>query len=240
MTKCVILAGGLGTRLRSMVSDVPKPMADICGKPFLSHLMKFYINNLTKVEFIISIGYKGEKIKNYFGSEFCGSSISYAEEFKPLGTGGALLKIMNELEFKEEPFLLVNGDSYIDYNFQNMCQTHLTNGADVTVCAMRANENDRYGGIELNKQSTQVMRFRSEKGKKGDLANAGVYLISPTKVFHECLALNKNKFSFEADFLSDFVHVSCVRAYETKGYFIDIGIPGDYVKAKEHFAMRLN
>jgi D-glycero-alpha-D-manno-heptose 1-phosphate guanylyltransferase len=95
MKTLIILAGGFGTRLQTVVSNVPKPMAPVLGKPFLHHLMKFY-TRATDIEFLISVGYKSEKIIEHFGTEFNGSKVKYFNEDEPLGTGGALLKILDD------------------------------------------------------------------------------------------------------------------------------------------------
>ena len=242
MIKCIILAGGLGKRLRSVVSNVPKPMANICGKPFLHYLLEFYSCNFIEVDFFISIGYKKEIIKNYFGTKFHNSNINYVEETSPLGTGGALLRVLNEykFEFEKNPFLLVNGDSFIEYNINKMWKTHLNNGADITICTMIANESDRYGTIEFNKKTKRVTKFNSKKGNLGDPANGGVYLINPTNFFEKLSIYNQDKFSFESDFLENYIGKLFIQSFETKGYFIDIGIPKDYLKAQHKFAKRLN
>ena len=242
MIKCIILAGGLGKRLRSVVSDVPKPMANICGKPFLHYLLEFYNSSLNKVEFFISIGYKKEIIKNYFGSKFYNSNINYVEETSPLGTGGALVRVMNEyeFEFKKNPFLLVNGDSFIEYNINKMFKTHLNNRADITICTMIANEHDRYATIKFNEKTKSVTEFNSKKGKVGDLANGGVYLINPTDLFKKLLNCNRDNFSFETDFLENYVEKLFIQSFKTKGYFIDIGVPKDYLNAQQKFGKSFN
>jgi D-glycero-alpha-D-manno-heptose 1-phosphate guanylyltransferase len=116
MTVAYILAGGLGTRLRSVVSDVPKPMAPICGQPFLKLLLNFWIKQgITK--FIISVGYLKEKVISFFGKEHNGIFIEYFEEDTPLGTGGALIILSKRLK---EDFIVINGDTFFDVSLPQL------------------------------------------------------------------------------------------------------------------------
>ncbi|MDC3092790.1 sugar phosphate nucleotidyltransferase, partial [Paracoccaceae bacterium] len=114
----MILAGGQGTRLKTLVSDRPKPMADINGKPFLYHQIKFLIFNKFK-RFIICTGYKGDYIKSYFGDSFWGCSINYSQESEPLGTGGAVIKAISDYKIKD-PFILLNGDTYFPIDISRL------------------------------------------------------------------------------------------------------------------------
>ena len=122
MTEAIILAGGLGTRLRSRVSDRPKPMAEVAGRPFLEHLLFYYANQGAK-HFVISVGYKGNIIKDHFGDSFKNIAITYVFEDKPLGTGGAILKSFESLK-SNEPFLLLNGDAIFRFNLKSIYKNH--------------------------------------------------------------------------------------------------------------------
>ena len=116
MTVAFVLAGGLGTRLRSEVSEVPKPMAPVDKKPFLEYILNFWISQgVTK--FIISVSYKRESIINYFGNSYNGVQIEYFIEKNPLGTGGGLVKIADQLK---ETFVVINGDTFFEISLKEM------------------------------------------------------------------------------------------------------------------------
>ena len=102
----MILAGGLGTRLQEVVGNVPKPLASVRGRPFLEYLLSYWINN-NAYRFILSVGYKHQQIMNHFGSSFNGIPVTYVIEDEPLGTGGALLKVLDENNLEDDFFLLM-------------------------------------------------------------------------------------------------------------------------------------
>jgi len=121
--KTIILAGGLGTRLRNIIPEKPKPMALICGKPFLEWQIKL-LKKFDLIHLIFCIGYKGEMIKNYFGDgKKFGVYIEYAEEREPLGTGGAL-KNAKSYVVGEDKFVVMNGDTYLDLDFIDFLEFH--------------------------------------------------------------------------------------------------------------------
>ena len=239
MITCIILAGGLGTRLRSVVSDVPKPMALVQEKPFLEHLMEFYIKK-HKMKFIISIGYKGEFISSYFGSNIHGSTIEYVHEEAPLGTGGALNRVLNNTHIEEKLFFVINGDSFVDYNFLEMQDIHIKSMNDLTITTMYANEINRYGGLKVDKNSQQVTSFLSSKCEIGEVANAGIYAFSNNHHIHSTLKNLAPKFSLESDFLPKYILENKVGYYHTDNKFLDIGVPRDYLKANKLFESEHN
>ena len=199
--------------------------------------MKFY-THATDVEFLISVGYKSEKIINHFGTEFEGSKISYINEDEPLGTGGALLKILNDGAIGPEPFFMVNGDSFIEYNFNEMYSAHIESNAALTMGTMRANEVNRYGGVEVENGSNRIIGFSSGKCGVGETSNAGMYIFSNSEYLHESLSTCGQKFSFESDFLIKYVSSTIVNQFETNGDFLDIGVPKDYRKVDNFFKQR--
>ncbi|MBK6819132.1 MAG: NTP transferase domain-containing protein [Bacteroidetes bacterium] len=148
---CIILAGGLGTRLKSVVSDKPKCMADINGKPFLyyvcQHLMKFHFCKI-----VFSVGYQKEMIIDYVTShrnEFK-FAFDFAEETEPLGTGGAIL---NALPYSDtEDFFVVNGDTFFDVNFDDMLKAQQEKMADCTIALKKMQHADRYGLVQMNEE----------------------------------------------------------------------------------------
>ena len=231
--EAIILAGGKGTRLRSVVSDVPKPMAplDAKGTPFLAFLLAELQNQgVTRV--ILSVGYKAEIIEDYFGTAFTGSQglppleLIYAREEQPLGTGGG---VKAALELCREPqVFLLNGDTFFDVNLTAMRQWHYALGADVTLAAKEMFDFDRYGTLELT--GGRIVSFREKEPCERGLINGGVYLLARDLLQD----FAQEKFSLEQDFLVPRVADGSllVAAYKSNGYFVDIGIPEDYFRAQ--------
>lgn len=226
MTVAVILAGGLGTRLRSAVPDLPKPMADVRGKPFLAYLMSYWIDNGV-TRFVISVGYKRESIIGYFGHQYRGVPIEYVEEETPLGTGGGLLLATERLR---EPFVLLNGDTFFEVQLEALVNFHRSKGSKWTFTLFCANEANRYGGVVLDSNS-RIQSLATAKGDVGALANGGVYLLEPN-------ALNSRKFNVGQKYsLEDEVIPALLESnvpfygFESGGQFLDIGVPTDYFRA---------
>jgi D-glycero-alpha-D-manno-heptose 1-phosphate guanylyltransferase len=226
--KAIILAGGLGTRLRQVVSDVPKPMAPIDGKPFLARQMDHWIS--AGVDgFVLSVGYLRETITSYFGDEYGGVPVCYAVEEAPLGTGGALLLAMEALP-TSEPFLLLNGDTYFDVDVPSLLDLHAKRKSGITFSLFRAGEPDRFGGVRMTPEG-RITEFRSGKAAVGDLGNGGVYLIEPSAMSVKYKA-DGTKLSFEEDILPErFANGVAFYGLECSGNFVDIGVPKDYAAA---------
>lgn len=228
MTVAVILAGGLGTRLRCAVPDLPKPMADVLGKPFLEYLLDYWIGQGIS-KFVLSVGYKRESIMNYFGRSFEGVPIEYIEEDEPLGTGGGLLLASRRMR---DPFVLLNGDTFFEIQLHTLIDFHRSKGSKWSFALFRANEQGRYGGVNLDNDG-RIRSLDTAKGEVGELANGGVYLIDP-------VALNSAKFNFGQNYsLEDDVIPTLLDndipffGFESRGSFLDIGVPEDYFRAAD-------
>jgi D-glycero-alpha-D-manno-heptose 1-phosphate guanylyltransferase len=226
MTTAVILAGGLGTRLRSVVPNMPKPMAKIGERPFLEYLMDYWINQGV-TQFVLSVGYKSRIIIDHFGSKYKKIPITYAEEIEPLGTGGALILAAQGLN---KPFLLLNGDTYFEVSFKELNFFHQHNQSDWTIALFKANEPDRYGGITLDANSN-ISHLKTAKSQSGEFANGGVYLINP--MILDCSLFEPGKkYSLEDEVLPVLITgKKKIMGFKQSGRFLDIGIPSDY-----HFA----
>lgn len=225
----VILAGGLGTRLRSVVTDVPKPMAPIEGRPFLEYLLDYWIDQGIE-RFILSVGYRSEVIIDHFGNGYRQVPIAYAFESQPLGTGGGLLQALEHLTEGEESFLLLNGDTWFALDlmaFQQFAEQHR---AGVCLALFRASEADRYMGIDIDTDG-HIHRFASQRGQLGALANGGVYWVRRTSLNHldyqpgQVLSLEEQLLPKLMD------NGTPLLGFETSGSFIDIGLPHDYHRA---------
>jgi D-glycero-alpha-D-manno-heptose 1-phosphate guanylyltransferase len=224
----IILAGGFGTRLKSIIGDtIPKPMADINGKPFLEILIENIISQSVSVSrIILSTGYKHEVIFNYFGNSYKNIPIRYIQEFEPLGTGGALLYSINSMDIKE-PFFLLNGDTFIQFDVNKIIEK-LDLPIDGVIVTRKVDDISRYGGIEI--QSDNMITKIIEKGSSGSgIINSGVYLLKPDAILESIKKIKLTKsFSFEVDLMPYLFENYKYRAFEVENYFIDIGVPDDY------------
>lgn len=223
----IILAGGLGTRLRAVVPHLPKPMAPINGRPFLEYQLDYWITQGVR-HFILSVGYKCDIIIKHFGEQYREAQIEYAIEETPQGTGGALLLALKVLQ-PEQPFLVLNGDTLFDVQLQALQHYHAETRSEWTIAMFRSESSGRYGMIECAVDG-QVKHFSSNKAKPGDLANGGVYFISPAALLllKRCTA---TVISLEENLLPNFL-VQGGRCYGMPCYenFIDYGLPEDYIR----------
>lgn len=228
VNEAIILAGGLGTRLRSIVKDVPKPMADINGKPFLEYIFR-YIKHFGINKVILAVGYKADIIKNYFGNRFNGISIIYSEEKELLGTGGAIKQAIIFSEVNN--VFIINGDTFFDVDLNKVYQFHMRKKAALTIALRYIKNADRYGIIEIDEKNT-VRKFLEKGEKKEGYINGGIYLID--KSFFLSFDLPK-RFSFEKDFLEKNYELCNFYGIPFDTYFVDIGVPEDYERAKKEF-----
>jgi D-glycero-alpha-D-manno-heptose 1-phosphate guanylyltransferase len=222
----IILAGGFGTRLQSVVNDVPKPMAPVAGRPFLEWVLDHCLENGIK-EAILSVGYKSETIINHFGKEYKGIQIKHAVEHEPLGTGGAIRYAMEMLK-DDKNCLILNGDTLFKSDLQKLYSSYIEKSADLIVSLRRMFDFDRYGLVEIN-ESNRIISFQEKKHCDEGLINGGVYIVSSKLIKH--IFPEVKSFSFEKDFLEQYVKQLNFIGIEQAGYFIDIGIPEDFEKA---------
>jgi len=228
VTTAVILAGGLGTRLRSVLPDIPKPMAPINGRPFLEYQMEYWVaQGIT--DFIISVGYLRDQIIEHFGENYHGCPVQYAVEEVPLGTGGGVLAAAQYLS-SDASFLLLNGDTFFDVDLIALQAFHRKSDSEWTFSMFRAAESGRYMGMQVGSDG-RITDVGSTLGVEGALANGGVYLIDPKVLVASAWTAGK-KFSLEADLVPEaFKHGVRFFGFESGGRFIDIGVPEDYARA---------
>jgi D-glycero-alpha-D-manno-heptose 1-phosphate guanylyltransferase len=225
----IILAGGLGTRLKEAVPDLPKCMAPINGVPFIKHVIDYFTSQGIE-RFIFSLGYKSEIIIDYLEKEFPGLSYKIALEQDPLGTGGA---IKNACSFAEgKNVLITNGDTLfkVDIGFLENFQT--LSGSYCTLCLKPMQNFDRYGVVEINDENC-IESFKEKQFYKEGLINGGVYALNKNKFLKEELP---EKFSFEKDYLEKLFTTHEMYGIVQDAYFIDIGIPEDYERAAKELA----
>ena len=223
--EAIILAGGLGTRLRPVVSDVPKPMAPVADKPFLYHLIQYVIKQgVTRV--ILSIGYKGDVIIDYFNHNPCGIEISFAFETEPLGTGGAIVNGMQKCH--GDSILVLNGDTFFAMDYSAFIETYNKFTTPVSMALRYLKQNKRYGQAVL--QNGYIVKFESAGDNEPGWINAGIYLIR--KNLFDGFDLPE-KFSFEQDFIEANIQKLNPVGHQSDAAFIDIGIPDDYQRAAD-------
>ena len=225
VTEAVVLAGGLGTRLRSVVSDVPKAMAPIAGQPFLAYLLQFLAaQGIRRV--VLAVGYRHETIRAWFGSRYHGLELVYSVENEPLGTGGGLRLA---LPLVEGGFAFVlNGDTFLRLNYAAMAATLEGHGAlDLVVALREVPDAGRYGAVVVENGRIQGFQVRGTEGP--GLINAGSYLMAQD-IFQRYPM--PAKFSFESDFLEARCGELRPLAFQCDAPFIDIGIPEALAEAQ--------
>ena len=227
--EAIILAGGLGTRLRSAVPDLPKCMAPVAGKPFLWYVID-YLQKQGVEKFIFSLGYKHEVIEAYVNAQCSMLPIQYSIEKEPLGTGGAIKLACTKLT--EQTALVLNGDTMFKVELNKLVSFHNNCEAHCTLSLKPMKNFDRYGVVELNKDYS-IHSFKEKQFYESGLINGGVYALHAEKFLAEELP---QKFSFEKDYLEKFYNQRKMYGVVQDAYFIDIGIPEDYEKANTEFA----
>ena len=220
--EAIILAGGFGTRLRSVVSDVPKPMAPIGGRPFLEilldHLIASHFDHV-----VLSTGYMHEKIEAHFGNAYKGLPLSYAVENEPLGTGGGMRNALAQCN--ENDIVVINGDTLFRIDYDDFARFYKTHPTRLAVVLRQVPDTTRYGSVSTD-CCDRIAHF-TEKSAAGGLGtiNGGIYMLNRSLL--EQFPLGQ-PFSFEKDILQKQYADEPFFAYVSSAYFIDIGIPEDY------------
>ena len=223
--EAVILAGGFGTRLMSIVSEVPKPMALIKDLPFLSYLL----DQLYKYEFekvILAVGYKYEVIESYFGTSYKNIELVYSVEKEPLGTGGAIFNTVRLIG--SDYFFVLNGDTFFEVDFTRMEEKFLQSNSGLMVALKPMVNFDRYGTVTTDGE--RITSFNEKRFCEKGLINGGIYMIMKDWLNERVI---DKVFSFEKDILEKLAGKENITYYISDGYFIDIGVPEDYERAVE-------
>lgn len=226
----VVLAGGFGTRLAAVVSDVPKPMAPVAGRPFLEHLLlNLARQGLRRV--VLATGHKREIIRAHFGAAWQGLSLGYAEETTPLGTGGALAAAFASQGIDEA--IVLNGDTWCDAELAPLCETHAGSRSLTTLTLVEVPDGSRYGQVKVGEG--WVTGFAEKGASAGPvLINAGLYVVRRAAL-DACA--ETPPFSFEEKVLQARAAERVFRAHVAAGArFIDIGVPEDYRRAQDMLA----
>lgn len=227
--EAIVLAGGLGTRLRSVVADLPKALAPVAGRPFLTYLLdQLAANGLRRV--ILATGYMAEMVQRTIGTNWAGMDIVYSREPEPLGTGGAVRLASTLLQGKGVH--LLNGDTFLRYEMSAMEQVVRGSGAALGVALARVDDVGRYGVVEV--ENERVRAF-DEKGATGPgLINAGCYFLTASGL--DMLPGDNGAYSFETQVLVPRARAGELIAFTNTRDFIDIGVPEDFARAQQLFA----
>ncbi len=230
--EAIVLAGGFGTRLRSVISDVPKPMAPVLGRPFLEYILDDLIKKGVN-RIVLAVSYKYEIIKNYFGYSYRDVEIIYSIEESPLLTGGAIKQALGFC-FEEEVFV-VNGDTFFDVDLRSMKYFKKTKDALFVLATCSMKNFDRYGTVEVD-DSNCITCFNEKKPTDKGLINGGVYLLNKS-IFKDIAEVS---FSLEEKVLDSLLLSRAVFSFSSNGYFIDIGIPSEYERVQHDFKCRFS
>jgi len=231
LKQVLILAGGFGSRLKAVVSDVPKPLAPVCGKPFLKHLIENYISQGGR-DFVFLLHYESVLIQSMITEMFDDNTFpniktTFIVEDEPLGTGGSIKNAINLLNISKS-FLVVNGDTWLGDGLAEM------NSSDPnTIAAVTVKDCSRYGALIVDSNKVAKFLEKDSFSRKG-LINAGLYHLCPN-IFS---GATKNKsFSLENEVFPALAEKMELNALQVISDFIDIGIPEDYFKFCEWIKM---
>lgn len=222
--QAIVLAGGLGTRLRSVLGRTPKVIAPVDGKPWLAWVLQsLAASGFTRV--CLALGYGREAVRQALEAHDFGSmEILYSEETEPLGTGGALRFAAKTLP--RLPTFALNGDTWVDVPWATMLKKHIDLEGDLSIAIRHVKDRSRYGAIEL--RDRRIVAF-GEKEKRGPgYINAGVYLLDPAHLLARDVP---ERFSFEKDFVQKRLTSLQMIGFVVDGPFLDIGIPADLARA---------
>ena len=219
---CLILVGGLGTRLRPVLDDLPKPMATVAGKPFLEYLIRWLcLAGIQRV--VLCTGYRSEKIRQYFQSgDAFGLQIAYSVEQEPQGTWGAIRQAGQFVTARN--FLVLNGDSWLQIDLSQLVNFHVRRGGIATIAAVEVTDSSRFGTVDVD-SSDRIIAFQEKRGSGTALVNGGVYVFS-----RDALAMVPTAASSLEKEVFPMLIPHGVFAMPVRGYFVDIGLPEEYQK----------
>ena len=227
--EAIVLAGGLGTRLRPAVPDLPKCMAPVNGRPFLSYIIDYYTGQGIE-KFIFALGYKHEVIIGWIKQQYPALNVEYAIEKEPLGTGGAIQLAVEKA--REKDLLILNGDTIFKIDLPVLTSFHEDNASACTLALKPMKDFERYGVVEINEEGL-ITRFKEKKHYQEGLINGGAYLLNVGRFRQQ---KRPSVFSFEKDYLERCFTFMPMYGCVQEGYFIDIGIPEDFEKAQTDLA----
>lgn len=231
----IILAGGLGTRLSSVVHDIPKCMAPVAGHPFLYYLLR-YLSKYPITKVILSVGHLREHIFTWIDlhRDQFPFPIEYAIEESPLGTGGAIQLAMRQMQ--DDEAVIINGDTFFDVDLKQLSREHHCSGTSLSIALKPMRDFDRFGNVVVD-ENARIIRFQEKQHCENGLINGGVYIINRTHTFFADLP---ERFSFEKMVLENPANQGLISGFRHEDYFMDMGIPEDYARINEDFKTYFN
>lgn len=227
--EAIVLAGGLGTRLRSVVTDLPKPLAPVHGQPFLAYVLDALSRQGIR-RVVLATGYRGDQVEATMGHIWKDMEVIYSHEAEPLGTGGAIMRAVRHIEGSQ--FFVLNGDTFVKLDYADFDRASAEQGVRLGIALAKVDDIARYGAVEL--RDHRVHGF-VEKGQAGPgYINAGIYWVDKGLLD---IMPDAHRFSFESDVLVPFSRSEPVMAFTQTSRFIDIGVPEDYARASAFFAV---
>ena len=225
----LILAGGLGTRLASVVGDRAKPVALVEGQPFLAHVLWQLARTRGRLKIrraILCVGHRSETVREALGERASGIEVAYSVEDRPLGTGGALRLAIEAFDVSS-PAIALNGDTFFTASIDKLLAHHREGRFDATMALARVEDAARYGAVNAERGCATGFE---EKGRNGPAwINGGIYALGRRAL--DRIAKGPEAFSLERDVLPEWSAAGRLGAYRSRGRFIDIGIPADYARA---------
>lgn len=221
----LILAGGKGVRIQSVVSDRQKVMADVHGRPFITFILdRLAASGFKKV--IFCTGHLGAEMEKALGCHYNGLELQFSRESKPLGTGGAVRNALPMID--TDPVLVMNGDSYHEVDLPSFIHHHQDNNSAFTMALTHVPDVSRYGQVALGGNSRLINFQEKETGESQGWINAGIYLINPVLI--ETIPEGQ-AMSLEKDIFPNWLTQPCY-GYKGSGRFLDIGTPDSYHQAE--------
>ncbi len=226
--KALLLIGGLATRLRPLSLDRPKCLFPLAGKPIIDYLLE-NLANADCTEAILAVNNHAEKIKSYLGSEKYGVKIQYSLEETPLGTGGPIKLAREYLD--DDPFLVLNGDILSWINYDELLNQHKQNNTTATLTLKQVDDPTRYGVVKFGEKDT-ILEFVEKPTREqapSNWINAGCYALNPEIID----IIPDGKASIEREVFPKLAEKNQLKGYKYHGDWIDIGVPGDYLRADQ-------
>jgi D-glycero-alpha-D-manno-heptose 1-phosphate guanylyltransferase len=226
--EAILLVGGLGTRLRAVVADVPKPLAPVAGRPFLAWVLDaLAARGMRRI--VLATGHGAGQVQAAIGAEWKGMTVVHSVEDAPLGTGGAVRHALRLIE--GEGTHVLNGDTFLDYDPRALEAATRAANACVGVALAHVDDAGRYGSVDVH--AGRVVAFREKGGSAAGWINAGCYFLTREAIDTLPTA---ERFSLETDWLPARAAAGDIAAFEDTRAFIDIGVPEDFARAQGWFA----
>jgi D-glycero-alpha-D-manno-heptose 1-phosphate guanylyltransferase len=225
ITEAIVLAGGLGTRLKSVVADLPKSLAPVAGRPFLAYLLD-HSKKQGIEKFVFALGYKTELIESFVRKYLPEQTYSFSIETVPLGTGGAIYKACKKVSSTDT--IVLNADTFFGIQYPQLATLHEQRKASCTLGLKPMKNFERYGAVEMDEKNI-IRGFSEKKYQSTGNINGGVYALNVGSFLQKSFP---EVFSFEKDYLEKECQKGNILGLVSDAYFIDIGVPEDYQRAQ--------